>query len=283
MLFHTMWEFHPSNSEEAIQRNLAFFSDWKPPDGFEFKGFWGFADGSGGVAIVETDSAATLARATAPFTPWLRFSDQPDPSDRRVVGNRRRSRGGARFVRRLAAAPCVGARTSGATGNVRRVSVPGHTTRRRLRLRRAAPPAGGAASRRRGPRARAASPRRRTARRRGRPSRAQVPASGARARRAAGTARRSAWPDGRAEPRAGRMSNAWSLPPGWPDRVAAASGDATNGVAGLPQRRCRSAAQRIPPRSKWARKKFSLPAVAIAAEALISSASAVAATSCASR
>jgi len=35
--------------------------------------------------------------------------------------------------------------------------------------------------------------------------------------------------------------------------------------------------QRSPPRSKWARKKFSLPAVAIAAEALISSASAVAA------
>jgi len=74
VLFHTTWEFHPGNSEEAIQRNLAFFSQWKPPDGFEFKGFWGFADGSGGVAIVEADSAATIAKATAPFTPWLRFS-----------------------------------------------------------------------------------------------------------------------------------------------------------------------------------------------------------------
>ena len=59
------------------QRNLAFFSQWKPPDGFEFKGFWGFADGSGGVAIVETDSAATMAKATAPFTPWLRFNATP--------------------------------------------------------------------------------------------------------------------------------------------------------------------------------------------------------------
>lgn len=77
MLFHTTWEFHTSNSEEAIQRNLAFFSQWKPPDGFEFKGFWGYADGSGGVAIVETDSAATIAKATAPFTPWLRFSTAP--------------------------------------------------------------------------------------------------------------------------------------------------------------------------------------------------------------
>jgi Domain of unknown function (DUF3303) len=77
VLFHTTWEFHPNNSEEAIRRNLAFFSQWKPPDGFEFKGFWGFADGSGGVAIIETDSAATLAKGTAPFTPWLRFSTAP--------------------------------------------------------------------------------------------------------------------------------------------------------------------------------------------------------------
>ena len=77
MLFHTTWEFHSNNSEEAIQRNLAFFSQWQPPGGFEFKGFWGFADGSGGVAIVEADSAATIAKATAPFTPWLRFSTTP--------------------------------------------------------------------------------------------------------------------------------------------------------------------------------------------------------------
>jgi hypothetical protein len=77
VLFHTTWEFHAGNSEEAIRRNLAFFSQWKPPDGFEFKGFWGFADGSGGVAIVEAESAATIAKATAPFTPWLRFSTTP--------------------------------------------------------------------------------------------------------------------------------------------------------------------------------------------------------------
>ena len=41
--------------------------------------------------------------------------------------------------------------------------------------------------------------------------------------------------------------------------------------------------QRRPPRSWWARKKFSLPAVAIAAEALISRHSAAAATICAKR
>jgi hypothetical protein len=76
VLFHTTWEFR-QNSEEAIQRNLAFFSQWKPPEGFEFKGFWGFADGSGGVAIVETDSAATLAKATSAFAPWLQFTTTP--------------------------------------------------------------------------------------------------------------------------------------------------------------------------------------------------------------
>ena len=73
MLFHVTWEF-VDTSEEGIRRNLALFSQWKPPEGFEFKGFWGFADNSGGVAIVETDSAETAARATAPFVPWLRFN-----------------------------------------------------------------------------------------------------------------------------------------------------------------------------------------------------------------
>ena len=76
MLFHTTWEF-VNTGEEAIERNLAFFAQWKPPTGFEFKGFWGYADGSGGVAIIEVDSAATIARATAPFTPWLRFTSTP--------------------------------------------------------------------------------------------------------------------------------------------------------------------------------------------------------------
>ena len=76
MLFHSTWEF-TDTSEAELQRSLAFFSQWTPPDGFEFKGFWNFADGSGGVAIIEADSATTLARATAPFQPWLRFSTTP--------------------------------------------------------------------------------------------------------------------------------------------------------------------------------------------------------------
>ncbi len=35
------------------------------------------ADYSGGMAIVEVESAATLARTMAPWLPWLRFTAKP--------------------------------------------------------------------------------------------------------------------------------------------------------------------------------------------------------------
>ena len=76
MLFHVTWEF-TDQSEEAEKRSLNVFAQWQPPAGADFKGFYGFADGSGGVAIIEADSAATLARTTAPWTPWLRFVVTP--------------------------------------------------------------------------------------------------------------------------------------------------------------------------------------------------------------
>ena len=76
MLFHVSWEFI-DNTEEGQRRSLAIFSKWQPPAGAEFKGFYGYADGTGGVAIVEADSAATIGRTTAPWTPWLRFTITP--------------------------------------------------------------------------------------------------------------------------------------------------------------------------------------------------------------
>jgi hypothetical protein len=76
MLFHVAWQFIDL-SEEGERRNLGVFGKWQPPSGVEFKGFYGFGDGTGGVAIVEVDSAATIARTTAPFTPWLRFTVTP--------------------------------------------------------------------------------------------------------------------------------------------------------------------------------------------------------------
>ena len=77
MLFHVMWEFIDP-SEEGARRSLAVFAKWQPPAGADFsKGFYGFSDGTGGVALIEVDSAATLAQTTEPWTPWLRFTVTP--------------------------------------------------------------------------------------------------------------------------------------------------------------------------------------------------------------
>jgi hypothetical protein len=76
MLFHVMFEFIDT-SEESERRSLDVFAQWQPPAEAQFQGFYGFADNTGGVAIVEVDSAATLTRTTAPWTPWLRFTATP--------------------------------------------------------------------------------------------------------------------------------------------------------------------------------------------------------------
>jgi Domain of unknown function (DUF3303) len=76
VLFHVTWEFIDT-SEDGIRRSLGVFAKWEPPAGAEFKGFYNFADGGGGVALIDADSAETLARTTAPWTPWLRFTANP--------------------------------------------------------------------------------------------------------------------------------------------------------------------------------------------------------------
>lgn len=76
MLFLITWEFTDS-SEAGEKRSLDVFGHWQPPEGAVFQGFYGYADGTGGAAIVESDSAAALARAVLPFIPWLRFKLTP--------------------------------------------------------------------------------------------------------------------------------------------------------------------------------------------------------------
>ncbi len=76
MLFHVTWDFIET-SEDSERRQLAVFAQWQPPAEADFQAFYNFADNSGGVAIVEVDSAATLARTTAPWMPWLRFTATP--------------------------------------------------------------------------------------------------------------------------------------------------------------------------------------------------------------
>lgn len=76
MLFHVTWE-NISNSEADQRRSLAVFAKWQPPAGAEFKAFYGYADGSGGMALIEVADAQALAKTTAPWAPWLRFSSKP--------------------------------------------------------------------------------------------------------------------------------------------------------------------------------------------------------------
>lgn len=76
MLFHVEWEFIDT-SEEGEKRSLEVFARWQPPEGTDFQAFYGYADGTGGFAIIEADTVAALAQATSPFVPWLRFTAKP--------------------------------------------------------------------------------------------------------------------------------------------------------------------------------------------------------------
>jgi hypothetical protein len=76
MLFLVTWDF-TDTSEEGMERSLAVFQNWRPPEGVEFKGFYGFADQGGGCAIVEAQDAGAISRTTAPFIPWMAFTVRP--------------------------------------------------------------------------------------------------------------------------------------------------------------------------------------------------------------
>lgn len=72
MLFHVTWEYIDT-SEAAQKRSLMLFSKWQPGPG-QFQAFYEFADGGGGVALIEVGSSADLAKTVAPWTPFLRFT-----------------------------------------------------------------------------------------------------------------------------------------------------------------------------------------------------------------
>ena len=76
MLFKTEFRFR-DQSEEGLQRMLAVFAAWQPPDGMEIQGFYNYSDGSGGVMISEVPDAATGLRAVSAFTPWIDFEIIP--------------------------------------------------------------------------------------------------------------------------------------------------------------------------------------------------------------
>ena len=77
MLFAAIYTVRGDVSEEKQKRSLQLFTNWTPPAGFEFKAHYALADGSGGIAIVETNSAAAHLEAVAPFGVFFDFKIIP--------------------------------------------------------------------------------------------------------------------------------------------------------------------------------------------------------------
>ena len=109
MLFHVMFMF-TDQSEESEKRSLEVFAKWSPPEGADFQSFYGFADGTGGVAIVEVDSALTLGRTVCAVHAVDELHGDADPPDRRGCRPRRR---GDRLPRLLTAVVTPGLPFSG--------------------------------------------------------------------------------------------------------------------------------------------------------------------------
>ena len=77
MLFAVTFKPRPGTTEDRDKRVLSIFSNWTPPAGYEFKSLYDYADGNGGIAIVEGTSAAALLEAHAPFAAYFEFELRP--------------------------------------------------------------------------------------------------------------------------------------------------------------------------------------------------------------
>ena len=77
MLFAVNWVPRGNVTEERDKRTLKLFTNWKPPAGFDFKGFYDYVDGNGGVAIVEATSAEVMLEGFAPWATFFEFTVRP--------------------------------------------------------------------------------------------------------------------------------------------------------------------------------------------------------------
>ena len=77
MLFGVTWVNRDGASEERDKRTLKLFTNWQPPAGFEFQAFYDYADGNGGVAIVEASSPEAMLEVFAPWSTFFEFTVKP--------------------------------------------------------------------------------------------------------------------------------------------------------------------------------------------------------------
>lgn len=92
MKFMTTWTLRAGEggSAERIaegRKILEAFGRWSVPDGEELLAFVARADGSGGVAISESDDVYALADAAAKFNAWYTWEITPvmDLTDDRTI------------------------------------------------------------------------------------------------------------------------------------------------------------------------------------------------------
>jgi hypothetical protein len=77
MLFGVTWANRGTGSEDFEKRTLKLFTSWRPPAGAEFKAFYDYADGSGGMALIEASSAEALLETMAPWATFFSFTCRP--------------------------------------------------------------------------------------------------------------------------------------------------------------------------------------------------------------
>lgn len=77
MLFAVSYQVRANATEESQSRALRLFANWKPPETYTFKAHYANADGSGGLALVETDSAAAALQVHGAWTPYFEFKLVP--------------------------------------------------------------------------------------------------------------------------------------------------------------------------------------------------------------
>jgi hypothetical protein len=77
MLFAVSYQVRANATEASQKRALSLFAHWQPPATYLFKAHYANADGSGGLALVETDSAAAALDVHGAWLPFFEFRMVP--------------------------------------------------------------------------------------------------------------------------------------------------------------------------------------------------------------
>ena len=77
MLFAVNYSNAAHGDEARDRRTNKLLAAWKPPAGFTMKAWYDYADGSGGMAIVDAPSAEVLMEAVAPWATYFDFTAKP--------------------------------------------------------------------------------------------------------------------------------------------------------------------------------------------------------------